>query len=351
MPDGSLQILVSPPLGYVFAALWGALWGSFFNVAIYRLAREDASLKSLVWPPSHCPACQAPIRSIDNVPLLSWLLLRGRCRRCHAPISARYPLVELASLLLALAVFHVLVVGHAAPASAKLARFLVYFFFTGTLLVLSVIDLDTMLLPEAITLPSIPLFFLGGRVVGDVSWSDALIGAAVGFGSLKALQIGYFLLRKREGLGGGDATLMALVGGLLGWRALPFSLGLGSLLGTLVTVPLMLLGRWRGGAANNIAPQHDALGENGAVQGKVAAPQHEGRGAQIAALQGRDAAAQQDDAASQQGDADPADDQPEDLPLWLREVPFGPFLVAGTLLYLFFKDAAWAWLVGYYDVP
>ena len=129
-----LTTLLAGPLGYVVAALWGALWGSFFNVAIVRLGHEDASLRSLVWPPSHCPSCKTPIRSVDNIPILGWLMLRGRCHACRAPISARYPLIELVSTLLAMAVFHGLVVGRGDDGVALLARFLGYFYFVGVLL-------------------------------------------------------------------------------------------------------------------------------------------------------------------------------------------------------------------------
>src|SRR5438067_12543980 len=96
MPEqGPLALLLLPPAGYVIAGLWGAIWGSFFNVAIHRLGREDASLRSLLHPPSHCPSCLSPIQARDNLPIVGWLLLRGRCRSCRAPISARYPLIEL----------------------------------------------------------------------------------------------------------------------------------------------------------------------------------------------------------------------------------------------------------------
>ena len=308
--EGLAQLL-APPAGYWLAAVWGALWGSFFNVAIHRLGREDASLTMLLRPPSHCPRCGTPIRAYDNLPIVGWLLLRGRCRDCRAPISLRYPLVEAASLLLCLAVYQGFVVDHPDALPLMLCRFLVYFFFVGTLVVLALIDLDTMLLPDAITLPAIPFFLLAGRVFHDVPHTDALIGAVVGFAALKGLQLGYAAATGREGLGGGDATLMALVGGFLGWRSLPFTLGLGATFGTLVSVPLLVWQRRRAATQqNDIASQHDDV-----------AVQHEGA------------------AASQ--------------PTSIRhvEVPFGPFLVVGALCYLFFKDAAWAWLVGYQDRP
>ncbi len=283
--------LLAPPVGYFLAAVWGALWGSFFNVAVHRLGREDASLAMLLSPPSHCPRCRAPVAAYDNVPVLGWILLRGRCRSCRQPISPRYPLVEAGSSLAAVLVYRAFVLGHPDAVPLELCRFLVYFGFVGTLGVLALIDLDTMLIPDAITLPAIPAFFVAGRVFADVPWLEAAIGGAAGFLIIKGIQVGYAAVAGREGMGGGDATLMALVGGFLGWRALPFTLGLGAMLGTLVSVPLLL---W----------QRRHAGEEGS-------------------------------------------------PSSLRhvEVPFGPFLVAGALCYLFFKDAAWAWFVDYLDRP
>lgn len=300
--DSPLALFLAPPFGFVFAAVFGALWGSFFNVAIHRLAREDARLRDVVSPPSHCPRCKTPIRAFDNVPILGWLMLRGRCRACAQPISIRYPLVEAAGGLLGLAVYHVFVLGSPDTLAHMYGRFFVNFFFAGTLFVLAMIDLDTMLLPEAITIPAIPAFFLLGRFLDDVTIVDAAIGAAVGFGSLKAVEIGYRLATGRDGLGGGDSMLMALVGGYLGWRALPFTLGLGATLGTLIAIPLLLVRRWRGG---DVAAQQE------------------------------DVAAQQEDAAAQQ------DEGSEEVSLRHVEVPFGPFLVAGAFVYMFLQERLW----------
>jgi len=299
--DEGVTVLMSPPIGWFFAAMWGAIWGSFANVAVYRLGREDAALSMLVSPPSHCPHCNAPVRARDNVPILGWILLGGRCRSCRAPISIRYPIVEAGSTLQALAVYQAVVVDHPDAAPLMLCRFLIYFFFVATLGVLALIDLDTMLIPDAITLPGIPFFLVAGRVFHDVTLLDAVLGAAVGFGGIKALQIGYARFARREGMGGGDATLMALVGGFLGWRSLPFTLGLGATIGTLVTVPLLLLRRRK---EEPTAPT--------ATEGE---PSEGGEPGSIRHV----------------------------------EVPFGPFLVLGALAYLFFKDAAWAWFVAYED--
>lgn len=312
--EASLNTLFAPPLGYLLAGVWGALWGSFFNVAIHRLAREDASLRSLLGPPSHCPACGSPIRARDNIPLLGWLLLGGRCRDCATSIPVRYPLVEALGVLASLAVYHRFVVLMPAAPPIMLCRFFIYFFFVGTLLVLALIDLDTMLLPEAITFPAIPFFFLAGRVFHDVSLVDAAVGLTVGFGALKGLQLGYAALTGREGLGGGDAMLMALVGGFLGWQSLPVTLGVGATLGTLVSVPLLWLRRRTPDSdpAPPSAPPSDPTDGTHPTDGTEAE---------------------------------------RDVPLRHVEVPFGPFLVAAALCHLFFARAAYAWLVGVLDRP
>src|SRR2546428_7236360 len=286
MQEG-LALLLSPPLGWVVTTVFGALWGSFFNVAIYRLGQEEARLRDLVRPPSHCPRCKTPIRARDNVPLFGWLLLRGRCRACGAPISIRYPLVEFAGAAIGAAVYAKFIAGGGEPPARALARFLVEFLFVGTLFVLAAIDLETMLLPEAITLPSIPLFFLLGRFLGDVPLADAAIGALVGFGGLKAIEWGYRRATGREGMGGGDAMLMAIIGGFLGWKALPFTMGLGAVFGTLVTVPLLLVARRR--------QRRDAVMH----KGDVAVQQHDVAMQQAATGPG-DVAAQQNDSAMQQ---------------------------------------------------
>jgi leader peptidase (prepilin peptidase)/N-methyltransferase len=347
MPEGALEMLFRPPLGWVVAGLWGALWGSFFNVAIYRLGREDASLRSLLHPPSHCPSCGTTIRAYDNVPLLGWLLLRGRCRTCHARISVRYPAIELAGVGAALAVYHAFAVGMPSAMPLMLCRFLLYFFFVGTLLVLAIIDLDTMLLPEAITLPAIPFFFLAGRFLPDVSLLDATIGLLVGFGALKGLQLGYAALTGREGLGGGDAMLMALVGGFLGWQSLPVTLGLGATFGTLVSLPLLLLQRRRGLATGSTLPRPEvsprldtsSARDGFAVSLRPRSPASQEDGSATGSALPEDARTQEDDPAE------------ADVPLRHVEVPFGPFLVAAALCYLFFARAVRAWLLGLVDQP
>ncbi|MDW8281375.1 MAG: prepilin peptidase, partial [Myxococcales bacterium] len=215
-----LALLLLPPVGWGVAAVWGALWGSFFNVCIYRIPLYE----SLTSPSSRCPHCGGAIAWYDNIPIVSWLLLRGRCRKCQAPISPRYILVELLTTVLTLLLYHRFVAEGPGPLGADLLRFIVYFYFTGTLVVLSGIDLDHQLLPDSITYPAIPLFFLLGRLVGDVPWVDAAVGLVAGYLMVRLISDGYYHLTGREGMGYGDGKLLSMVGALMGWRALPLTL-------------------------------------------------------------------------------------------------------------------------------
>lgn len=218
MPDadaGPLALLVLPPIGWIAAAIWGALWGSFFNVCIHRVGLYE----SVVRPRSRCPSCGRPIAALENIPIVSWLVLRGRCRGCRAPISIRYPLVELLSLAVALAVYWRFVDDGVGEPIARLGRFFVYFAFAGTLIVLSGIDFDHQLIPDRITYPAIPIAFACALVLRDVPPRDLAIGAVAGYALVAATAELSYRLLGREGMGYGDAKLLALVGALLGWRA------------------------------------------------------------------------------------------------------------------------------------
>ena len=242
--------LLSTPGAVVLAGLWGALWGSFLNVCIARVPRG----LSVVRPGSHCFACKAPVRAFDNIPILSYLLLRGRCRACGARFSARYALVELLTALLSAAIYWKFVAtGLSSDAggaiAVPLARFSLYFAFTATLIVLAFIDLDTKLLPDVITLPAIPIFFLGSFGAHDVPWSERAIGAAAGYLFIRIIADAYYYLLKREGMGLGDGKLLAVIGAVLGWKSLPIVLVVGSLLGSLISIPVLVAARRRAGAA------------------------------------------------------------------------------------------------------
>lgn len=212
----------------VFAFIFGAAIGSFLNVCIFRIPAGQ----SIVKPLSRCPSCEHPIRFYDNIPIISFILLRGRCRDCGAKISWRYPLVELISGLLALALF--LKFG-------PTLNFLVFFIFTAVLIVIAFIDIDHQIIPDILSLPGIPVFFLAAVFIVKVPWHEALIGLVVGGGILLAIALFYEFIAKREGMGGGDIKLLAMIGGFFGWKALIFILLFSSLTGAVVGLAAMII--------------------------------------------------------------------------------------------------------------
>jgi len=222
MPALDWTLLLRSPAFETTALLLGLVVGSFANVCVYRLPRRQ----SIVSPPSRCPSCGALIRARDNVPVLSWLLLRGRCRSCRAPISPRYPAVEAANGLLWLA----LAVLRGPRAQTFVAMALV-----TVLLVLSLIDLDHQLLPDAITLPGIAAGLAASFLPGSpVRPLPALLAAAGGWLAFAAVAKAYQRLRGVEGLGQGDWKMAAMLGAFLGWPPMLLTVLLASVAGTLV---------------------------------------------------------------------------------------------------------------------
>uniref|UniRef100_A0A831U755 Prepilin leader peptidase/N-methyltransferase n=1 Tax=Geobacter metallireducens TaxID=28232 RepID=A0A831U755_GEOME len=212
----------------IFSFLLGAAVGSFLNVCIYRLPAGE----SVVSPPSRCPACGGRIRPWHNIPILGWLILGGKCRDCGAPISPRYPLVELLNGLLTLALF--LKFGPS-------PTFLVLFVFCSALVVITFIDLDHQIIPDVISLPGIVVGFACSFFLPWLGWKSSLIGIAAGGGSLLAVAWLYEVLTKKEGMGGGDIKLLAMMGAFLGWRSVPFIIFASSLIGSVIGVTLMLV--------------------------------------------------------------------------------------------------------------
>jgi leader peptidase (prepilin peptidase) / N-methyltransferase len=214
----------------LFAFLFGTVIGSFLNVCIYRLPNEE----SIVTPRSRCPACRTPIRAADNIPLLSFLLLRGRCRACGKPIAWRYPLVEaLTGGLFALTVARFGV-------GLETAFLLV---FLAALVLVSFIDLDHQIIPNAVTLPGIPLGLVAGLLVSEPPLLDRLIGMLAGAGFLYLVLYYGGTLYGQEAMGEGDLNLIALIGAFLGWRAVVITILVGCLLGATVGVGLIALRR------------------------------------------------------------------------------------------------------------
>ncbi len=214
----------------LFAFLFGAMVGSFLNVCIHRLPKEE----SIVAPRSRCPACQSPIRPWDNIPLLSFVLLRGRCRACGHAISWRYPLVEaLTALLFVLTV---------ARFGVTLKSTFLLTFLCG-LVVVSFIDLDHQIIPNAITLPGIPLGLIGGLLVREPPLLDRLIGTLAGAGFLYLMLFYGGVLYGQEAMGEGDLNLIALVGAFLGWKAVVVTILVACLVGSVLGLGLMALKR------------------------------------------------------------------------------------------------------------
>lgn len=240
--------LARSPLALAAAFVLGTLWGSFANVCIYRWPPTDAHPKgrSVVAPGSHCFACGKPVRWYDNVPLLSWLWLRGRCRDCGAGFSARYLLVEaLTGVLYAAIWWYVVDVGATLePLEGRMVRFFVYAAFATVLVIVTFIDLDHKLILDKVTYPAIPAFWALGMLLPEREWSDGVIGAVVGYGVVRAIADGYWLLTKREGMGYGDGKLLAMIGALLGWKAVVVSLFGGAVIGSVIGIgALVVFGR------------------------------------------------------------------------------------------------------------
>jgi leader peptidase (prepilin peptidase)/N-methyltransferase len=222
MPAPDWSLLLRTPAFEITACLLGLVVGSFANVCIHRLPRGE----SVVSPPSRCPGCGARIEARDNLPVLGWLLLRGRCRRCRAPISWRYPAVEATNGLLWLA----LAVLHGARWSTAVEMALV-----TALLILSLIDFDHQILPDVITLPGIGLglavSFLPEWPVSPVT---AFAAAAGGWLAFAVVAKAYEKARGVEGLGQGDWKLAAMLGAFLGWQKMLLTVLLASVAGTVV---------------------------------------------------------------------------------------------------------------------
>jgi leader peptidase (prepilin peptidase)/N-methyltransferase len=212
----------------VFSFVLGAVVGSFLNVVILRLPTED---ESIVFPSSRCPKCQHPLKWYDNIPIVSFVLLKKQCRNCGAPISWQYPLVELTMALLSLALVYKFGFTPALP---------IYFVFTAALLVVVVIDFYHKIIPDSISLPGIVIGFACSFVNPAITWQQSGIGLLIGGGALYSVAAGYYLFTKREGMGGGDIKLLAMIGAFLGWQSLPFVIFGSSILGALVGIGAMV---------------------------------------------------------------------------------------------------------------
>lgn len=276
---------------YFLVLLFGLSVGSFLNVVIFRLPREKLSITRP--KRSFCPACGVQISWHDNIPVFSWLWLRGKCRSCGKPIAARYILVELITGLMAVYLFHALGLSPA---------FLFYFYFFCCLLSIALIDLELMVIPMHLVYPTAvlglinALFYPSVELAGVSLWNSlepdfgprlasaagSLAGLALGWVSLKGVSVGYKLARGHDGMGDGDPPLLGMIGAFLGWRAVLMVILWSTLIGILSVGVLMLLSKGK--------------------------PPEEGWGR--------------------------------------KQLPFGPFLVLGALLYMFFGPEFLKWYWG-----
>ena len=204
----------------------GVAVGSFLNVVIYRMPRG----RSIVRPPSACPSCAARIRPWDNVPVLSYILLRGRCRACGERIPFRYPAVEILSGLIPVVLY--LVFG-----SGK--QFFVYWPLAYALLVITFIDLDLKIIPDKITLPGIAVGLVVAPLLKLTTLPESLLGAVVGGGALYVIGILGAVAFKKESMGGGDVKLAAMLGAFLGWKAVVILLFAAFLMGAVAGIAVM----------------------------------------------------------------------------------------------------------------
>jgi leader peptidase (prepilin peptidase)/N-methyltransferase len=212
---------------YAGLFLLGIIIGSFLNVCIYRLPRKE----SVVWMPSACPDCANPIRPYDNIPLLSYLLLKARCRVCRARISLRYPTVELAN-----AAGYVSIAWHFGLEWSSM----IYAALFSSLLVVTFIDVSHQIIPDRITLPGIVLGLLCASTILPVGLLNSVLGVLVGGGFLWGLAWMSPYLFGKEGMGGGDIKLLAMIGAFLGWKPTVLTILVGAVAGSIVGVGLIL---------------------------------------------------------------------------------------------------------------
>jgi leader peptidase (prepilin peptidase) / N-methyltransferase len=217
------------PIQLSILIVLGLTVGSFLNVCIHRIPREQ----SLMFPPSRCPGCEHRLSWFENIPVLSYAVLGGRCRKCRSRISIRYPLVELATM--ALFIVHGEVFGWSALLVPRLL-------FACAMVVLFAIDLEHHLLPNVITLPGIAIGLISSAVLPP-GLVDALIGAAIGGGVLWLIGEAYYRYSGHEGMGGGDVKMLAMIGAFLGWKLVLVTLVLSSFAGSLIGVAVIALKR------------------------------------------------------------------------------------------------------------
>lgn len=205
----------------------GLIVGSFSNVCIYRIPRNE----SIIYPASHCPKCRSNISPKDNIPLLSYILLKGRCRNCKSKISIQYPIVEFLTGLTYLIIY---------LAYGLSVQTLIYIILSSALIIIAFIDLNEQIVPDVISLPGIVIGFIISFFVSHISYMNSALGVLVGGGIILIIGLAGSVIFKKEAMGGGDVKLAAMIGAFLGWRYIIISLFLGFFLGALAGIFLIL---------------------------------------------------------------------------------------------------------------
>ena len=324
--------------GYAIVIVLGLLWGSFANVCIYRLPAG----RSVVAPGSHCFACQTPVRWYDNVPVLSWLWLRGRCRACGAAFSPRYLVVEATTAALFAVAWWAAVIAPALfePFGPRLLHFAVYAAFCFAMVVISFIDLDHKLILNKVTVPSIAVAYLASFAWPERRWYDGVVGAAVGYGLPWAIGELYYRITRREGLGLGDGMLLAVVGALLGWHGVVVALFGGSMIGSVIGLTAVLIGRASGEpepAPQTSETENPEVARSETVRSETV--RREIEPAPSGEVASATPAAENPEAA--------ADAEAEKPSVLRTELPFGPFLAMAAVVYLFAEP----WVEIHFHLP
>lgn len=211
----------------VLIFILGLIVGSFSNVCIYRIPRNE----SIIYPASHCPKCRSNISPKDNIPLLSYVLLKGRCRNCKSKIFIQYPIVELITGLIYLIIY--LIYG-------VCIQTLIYIVLASALIVVAFIDLNEQIVPDVISLPGIVIGFIISFFVPYISFLNSGLGVVAGGGIILIIGLAGSVIFKKEAMGGGDVKLAAMIGAFLGWRYIVISLFLGFFLGALAGIFLII---------------------------------------------------------------------------------------------------------------
>ncbi|MFH1727003.1 MAG: prepilin peptidase [Pseudomonadota bacterium] len=213
---------------YIFVFIFGACIGSFLNVVIYRLPVDE----SIAHPPSHCFTCGSRVKPYENIPMLSYVFLKGRCGRCKSIISPRYFFVELITACLAMLVFHFYGYTYSTP---------IYFAFIAALIIVTFIDIDHRIIPDSISIGGTIFGIILAFFFNHITFLESFIGASFGFIFLALIAFGYLFITGREGMGGGDIKLIAMIGAFLGIKGVLYVILISSVLGVIYGLSIMLI--------------------------------------------------------------------------------------------------------------